>query len=407
MDETYAIRDLLANFLNHSEDNIYFKDRQSRFVLVNDAFARYFGAATPAEFIGKSDFDLFSDEHARPAFEDEKRIMETGEPMLGMEEKEVWPDGHVTWVSTSKMPLLNTEGEIIGTFGVSRDITARKEAEQKLVKYAQELQQLNAGIEADIEMADRFQKAFLPNAYPHFAPAGQSDAVEFAHRYEAGGQIGGDFCAIRKLSENKTAILVCDVMGHGVRSALVTGIVRALSEELLQVEFDPGALLSRMNHQIFPILRQSEDFVFLTAACIVLDVCTGALEYASAGHPAPLHMKADSAAEALPLPGRKDEPAIPLFPGTTYQTHKVQLSPRDIVVVYTDGLVETVNAEGEEYGEDRLLASLSANGKGSMPSIFEKLMRDACAFSGSKRFEDDVCLAGLRFIRPLRENEMA
>ncbi len=405
MDEPYDTRDLLMNLLNHSEDNIYFKDRESRIIQVNDAYAKWVGAASPDELVGKTDFDLFKEEHARPAFEDEKRIMETGVPMLGLEEKEVWPDGHVTWVSTSKMPLADKDGNLIGTFGISRDITAHKEAEQKLVKYTQELQELNARIREDIAMADQFQKAFLPHAYPRFASAGQSKAVEFGHHYEAGGQIGGDFCAIRKLSKTKTAILVCDVMGHGVRSALVTGIVRALSEELLQSVLDPGDLLSRINAQIYPILRQSEDFVFLTACCVVLDVRSGTLRYANAGHPSPLHLKAGCVAETLN--DAMQEPAIPLFPSTAYTTHAVRLSADDLIVIYTDGLVEMADTNGEEYGEARLLSSLNTHGEGSVTSIFEALMKDACAFSGSDRFADDVCLAGLRFIRPLGEDEIA
>ena len=79
--------------------------------------------------VGKSDFDLFSDEHALQAFEDEKRIMQTGEPVIDLEERETWPDRPDTWVSTTKMPLRDAQGRIIGTFGVSRDITARKRAE--------------------------------------------------------------------------------------------------------------------------------------------------------------------------------------------------------------------------------------------------------------------------------------
>jgi len=407
MENDYSTSDLLANLLNHSEDNIYFKDLKSRIIQVNDAFAKWVGEDDPANLVGRTDFDLFKEEHARPAFEDEMRIIKTGEPMLGMEEKEVWPDGRVTWVSTSKMPLLGRDGSIIGTFGVSRDITAHKVAEQKLVEYAARLERLNKQIEEDIAMADRFQKAFLPHAYPRFALAGQSQAVEFGHHYKAGGQIGGDFCAIRKVSDRKTAILVCDVMGHGVRSALVTGIVRAVSEELLRLHDDPGVLLSRMNSQIYPILRQSDDFVFLTACCMVLDIQTGRLQYANAGHPEPLYLGAVGKVRFLGLPDEKSQPAIPLFKDSVYVTHTLDLAPNDLVMIYTDGLVEAENAIGDEYGVDRLVNALSANREGLLTSLFESILQDACAFTGSDHFDDDVCMAGLRFIRPLRQDELA
>jgi sigma-B regulation protein RsbU (phosphoserine phosphatase) len=407
VDVRHPTKDLLANLLNHSSDNIYFKDMESRIILVNDAFAKWVGYDDPEGLVGKTDFDLFKEEHARPAFDDEQRILKTREPILGIEEKEVRQDGRVTWVSTSKMPLFDDNGELMGTFGVSRDITAHKEAQQKLVEYAEELELLNRQIQEDIAMADRFQKAFLPHAYPRFAQAGQSQAVEFGHLYKAGGRIGGDFCAIRKLSDRKTAILVCDVMGHGVRSALVTGIVRALSEELLRMEQDPGALLSEMNARVYPILRQSDDFVFLTACCLVLDVHDGSLHFANAGHPVPLHLKSDGGAGFLPSIEDPPQPAMPLFPDTTYVTGELSLDPGDVVVIYTDGLVETQNAEREEYGSERLLKVFADHARGSLNTVFDALLADAGAFSGEDDFEDDVCLAGLRFFRPLAEGEIA
>ena len=82
-----------------------------------------------SELLGKTDFDLFSESHARPAFNDEQEIVRTGQPIIGKLEKEEWPDGRTSWVLTSKMPLRNEQGEIIGTFGISKDITAAKETE--------------------------------------------------------------------------------------------------------------------------------------------------------------------------------------------------------------------------------------------------------------------------------------
>ena len=126
--EQYLLRVLLDNVPAH----VYFKDIDSRFIRISKALARWFGLDDPAQAIGKTDFDFFSEEHARQAFEDEQQIMRTGEPMIGIEEKETWPDGRVTWVSTSKLPMYDENGNIVGTFGISVDITARKEMEEEL-----------------------------------------------------------------------------------------------------------------------------------------------------------------------------------------------------------------------------------------------------------------------------------
>jgi PAS domain S-box-containing protein len=125
-------RHLLRTLLDNVPDVIYFKDRESRFTLINRAHARIFGLNDPAQAVGKTDFDFFTEEHAQQAFADEQEIIRTGQAMLAKEEKETWPDGHVTWASTTKMPLRDTNGNITGTFGVSRDITGRKQAEQEL-----------------------------------------------------------------------------------------------------------------------------------------------------------------------------------------------------------------------------------------------------------------------------------
>ena len=126
--EQYLTRSLMDN----TPDYIYFKDTHSRFVRMNKAQAARFGLSDPAEAIGKTDFDFFSEEHARQAYADERQVIETGQPIVGVEEKETWPDGHETWVSTTKLPLRDEERRIVGTFGISRDITERKRLEHTL-----------------------------------------------------------------------------------------------------------------------------------------------------------------------------------------------------------------------------------------------------------------------------------
>jgi two-component system, sensor histidine kinase and response regulator len=135
MEEALAYeRELLRALLNNIPDGIYFKDRQSRFLRVGRVLAQKFGVANPDEAVGKTDFDFFSEEHARAAFEDEQAIIRSGQPIIGKTEKETWSGRRDTWVLTTKMPLRNENGEVIGTFGISKDITALKEAEQELAR---------------------------------------------------------------------------------------------------------------------------------------------------------------------------------------------------------------------------------------------------------------------------------
>jgi PAS domain S-box-containing protein len=140
VEELATEHELLRSLMDNLPDYIYFKDRSSRFTRLNKAHAIAFGFTDPNGPIGMCDFDFFTNEHAQQAFDDEQGIMETGRPILGKEEKETWPDGHVSWVSTTKMPLRDAQGRITGLVGISRDITERIRSDEELKRYAAELE---------------------------------------------------------------------------------------------------------------------------------------------------------------------------------------------------------------------------------------------------------------------------
>jgi two-component system sensor histidine kinase/response regulator len=125
-------RYLLHSLMDHLPHHIYFKDREGRFIRINRALSRSFGLPDSADALGKTDFDYFQAGHAQEALADEREILRTGQPLIDREEKESWLDGTTTWARTTKMPLYDDQGQIVGTFGVSRDITAEKRAAEWL-----------------------------------------------------------------------------------------------------------------------------------------------------------------------------------------------------------------------------------------------------------------------------------
>ena len=147
----------LRNLLSAAEERVYFKDRLSRFLFVSEGWlAAYAPGRTAAELVGKTDFDVFSDQHASAAFRDEKLIIRTGEPIVGQVERETYSGQPDAWVSTTKMPLLDPDGEIIGTFGISRDITAQIRAETALAEQARELSVQNEQLRELDRLKDQF-----------------------------------------------------------------------------------------------------------------------------------------------------------------------------------------------------------------------------------------------------------
>jgi two-component system, NtrC family, sensor kinase len=127
-------RQVLRSLLQNAPDCIYYKDMESRFLRVSHAMAIKFGVGDPQKMIGKTDFDFFAREHAQPRLEMEREILRKEKPLIDLVEKETWPDGRVTWVSTTKLPFYNEYGQLAGTLGISRDITSRKNAELVLAE---------------------------------------------------------------------------------------------------------------------------------------------------------------------------------------------------------------------------------------------------------------------------------
>ncbi len=125
-------RDLMRTLLENCPDSIYFKDAQSRFIKCSSSLAMRFQLDDPELVVGKTDSDFFTGEHAQPALEDEQQIIRTGQPIIDKPERETWASGTETWALTSKMPIRNKDNVIIGTFGISKDITALKRAQDDL-----------------------------------------------------------------------------------------------------------------------------------------------------------------------------------------------------------------------------------------------------------------------------------
>jgi PAS domain S-box-containing protein len=159
-------RQLLEAFLENIPDRVYFKDLNSRFVRISRAKAEAVGLVNPAQAVGKSDADFYGVEHAAQLLADEQEIIRTGQSIVGKDEEQAWPNGRKTWARTSKVPLRDRAGAIIGTMGISHDITRRKLAEQELASKAEELARSNAALEQMAQVANAASQAkgdFLAN----------------------------------------------------------------------------------------------------------------------------------------------------------------------------------------------------------------------------------------------------
>lgn len=395
-------RNLLRQLIDTIPVNIYFKDLDSRFTLANRAIARWFGRRDPDELLGKTDADFFQSEHAEKALRDEREIIRTGNPLVGEIEKETWSRKEDTWVLTTKAPLRDRKGNIRGTFGVSSDVSELVRTQRALHDLAAELEDKNRRMEEELLLAREVQQALLPRTYPCFPPGAKAEnsAVRFAHKYLPIGGLAGDFFQIFAISDTAAGVLVCDVMGHGVRSALVTAILRGMVEEERHAAGDPGVFLSRLNGALTRIIEQVELTTFVTAYYLVIDAAKKTLACASAAHPRPVWFsRRTGRVGRLSDPPPKRGPVLGLIPDVQYSTGIHDLADIDAVVLFTDGIYETDNRMCDNCPEELFLSFFRTRIKEPLPSILDGVLKDALAFAEGRHFIDDVCLVAAELAR--------
>jgi phosphoserine phosphatase RsbU/P len=398
-------RNLLTTLMEHLPQNIYFKDDESRFIAVSKALANWHGRNDPSEIIGLTDRDLFSPEHAEIALADEREIMRTGVPIIDYEEKETWPDKEETWVSTTKMPLRDAQGKIIGTFGISRDITEKKRAAEKLARLTEELRAKNKSLEQDLEMARELQCALMPQRFPTFPHNANEEesAVRFYPFFRPSMIVSGDFFDVLAISDERAGLFVCDVMGHGVRAALVAAIVRSVVSELRPLWNKPGELLVSINRAMLGAFKNSDITLFASAFYVLADLGKGQLRYANAGHPNPLHLahrEKITEGFVLPLMEKPPGPALGLFDGAVYETHRCKLSLHDVVLLFTDGLFEVEGSRGKLYDYQQLSKAVGNRAELPVVDLCRGIIDEVQQFSATQEFNDDVCLVAMEINRP-------
>lgn len=275
------------------------------------------------------------------------------------------------------------------------------EKSQEIKRQAELLRARNEEMQADLNLAREIQQAFILKQYPSFphTVAPSESTLRFCHRYIPTTTLGGDFFDVLALSDTAAGVFICDVMGHGVRSALVTAMMRALVGERTSTAQEPGEFLTELNRHLLGILQQTSTAMFASAFYLVADVEKGRLRYANAGHPSPLHLRRDQGVvESLVRDDTSSGPALGLFDTAVYETSCCDMSTGDLFLLLTDGLFEVEGADGE-YGEERLLATARRNLHRPCAELFDVMLDEIQNFSIRGEFEDDVCIVGTEVSR--------
>lgn len=310
----------------------------------------------------------------------------------------IYMNDETIFVQASAAPNTNVDGKVVGIVWSLLDISKQKRVQQ-------ELQERNSQMEEDLSLAREFQQAFIRSDYPTFPPgvSAEESVLEFGHVYIPSGAVGGDFFEIFAVSENKVGIFMSDVMGHGVRSALVVATIRGLIEELGDLRLDPAAFMSHMNRDLTRIIKHHGHVTFASAFYMVLDLTNGNIVYTNAGHPAPFILKAKTeTVDMLNADEGNLGPALGIFDSTVYKSTTRKMDAGDGLMLYTDGIFEAENEETCEcYEIERVLQTLHENIKETPAALVNILINKVHEFCDSDYFDDDVCLIGIRLKKML------
>ena len=289
-----------------------------------------------------------------------------------------------------------------------REVYARVQTHLELQRQKRGLQESHARLhhkhqqmQADLDLAREIQMGLLPRQFPTF-PSGvsqQESALTFCGHYQPAASLGGDFYQVMALSNSMAGVLVCDVMGHGVRAALVTGMIRGLMEELCNpaanIASDPGGMMTRVNRSLFDILEQADATLFVTAFYLVADVARGHIRYANAGHPSPLLVRRSQAVVEPIGDDAEGGSVLGMFENAVFPSCQRPITDGDLVLLFTDGVFEAEGPDRRAYGVERLQEAVRERLRLPADKLLDEIVAGIQQFSQPRGFMDDVCLVGM------------
>jgi len=378
---------LFETLMEQTADRIYIKDRNSRFVAVSQALADMHSIKDRHELEGMSDFDFFSIEHAQQAYDDEQEILRTDVPMINVIEKETWPDGSVTWVSSSKAPLHLSSGKVAGIMGISRDVTSEKIAQEKLAESERRLREQNDVLLSDYESAKRVQSVMIPGRIPHV------NHVDIAHIWKPMTSVGGDMINFPHNPSNCLLFFMGDVCGHGVSAAFYTVLLKYLTAHSAEVYHDnPQDFLNSVNEEVTG--RIDNGFVTGLAGHFGARQKDGSrkLILSHAGHRQVLIYRHETeSVELIELPIG----TVMGFVGNGASKPKaIDLHPGDRFYAFTDGIVEASEPNGEEFGMARLIECFTQFSEYPIQDTLDSIYETVSTFTQSPDQQDDISILG-------------
>ena len=268
-------------------------------------------------------------------------------------------------------------------------LTIEKAIEQ--IHYIKEMQKEHnelTGIKGDLAVAREIQQAILPRIFPPFPE--ETTSMDIAAEMNAAKDVGGDFYDFFRIDKDRIGFTIADVSGKGVPAAIFMAVARTLIRATGIRGVSPAECITYSNSLLS---QESVNYMFVTVFYGIYNIRTGEVTYTNAGHNPPYLIKANGTVEELPLSKDIVAGAIDDY---QYTEETLQLEKGDTLLLYTDGVTEAVDAEVNDYSEDRLKKLFDHSSKLSCQEVVDKVKADVKAFVGEAEQSDDITLLALK-----------
>lgn len=284
-------------------------------------------------------------------------------------------------VRSAAVPMLvsNAAGMAIFVFIVRNVLEARETRRDK------------EAIEGELRVARDIQMGIVPRIFPAFPDRPE---VELFAVLDSAKEVGGDFYDYYALDADRIFLVIGDVSGKGVPASLVMAVTMTLFKAYARPDRSPAEVAAKVNNKL---AEGNDNGLFVTAFCAVLDLRTGVLRYANAGHNPPVVLRASGESDYLPRRGGLVLGAMPEYP---YRTGSLALAPGDTLVLYTDGVTEAMDAHDTLFGEANLLAACLPERRRAPRVVVESVFAAVRAFAGAAPQSDDITILAVRYQGP-------
>lgn len=398
--EVLRQRRLLETIVQILPCRLFIRDREGKYILVNQEYRKVLGIPDDLLMTGKRIAEVIEDPRVDRVLAEDLQVIETGEAITNKLEYDKSILAGNRWVLTSKVPLRTDSDHIEGIVGMSLDITEQKRAEELARKAKEALQAKNEQYEEELLVARQLQEQLMSMGFNEsrmYSFDGDNWRFRACYLYKPSHHLAGDFFYLLPIDENRVGVLVCDVMGHGVKAALVTMLIRGLMTEIPNILAHPSRVLQHLNETILSLAEDEEFPRFVTAAYLTVDLLNGTATIANAGHLVPILKRHDSDFQECPCDILG--PALGLLGGESFGDTTFELDTDTQIFLFTDGIIEQHTTTGLEFGRNGLLDALSSAHEPRIAYQIDAVRDNLNKALGGEPSSDDICIVALS-LRP-------